>query len=1406
MKNITLFFFFLFLWQINLAQIVSTSQVTQTSSNISSNNVNVFFNAGILGDTIVHLVWENYDSQNVKEVVLESSNDGVDFVFLSKAVISTLIDINAYNYPATFNYFNSVFMSGEHGNMRYLYNDIVTGQNIYQQAKWYRVKMITFTGQIYYSQIAGTAPEEVTANLNAQVEAKSENKNSTDEEKGSQKTGCNPIGSPPSGYSSTGQTQTYYGTCCYWVETKYQSTGPVQTSCGGNSYAWCCNNVPGAGGCSSGYVSDPCCVHYCNQYYSCSCPPWQCCTSSTVSAWVVTQSVSYSPISINVSITNETCVGTHDGAITVTPSNGTAPYTYTWSPSVGSGATITGLAGGSYSVTVTDAHGCALHNNYTVSSNPGVIPEAGPDQSICNGASASLTALGGVSYIWSGGLGNTASITVSPTSTTVYTVTVASAQGCSATDFVTVNVFVVPADAGNDQIICLNQSANLTAYGGVSYEWSYNNLTSQSINVSPPVTTVYTVTVTDVNGCTNTDFVTVSVNNLPSASAGPDQAICYSFSTTLNAGGGTIYVWNPTTGLSDPNIATPTANPLNTTLYTVTVTDANGCSAIDDMTLTVNPLPVVSAGTDQTICIGSSANLQATGGVSYVWSPATGLSDPNISNPVATPQDTITYTVTATDANGCTGVDAVVVNVNLIPTSDFTVTSPVCVAQSNSAITYTGTGTINASYNWDFAGGTIFSGSGQGPYQISWNTPATYNVSLTVTENGCTSPTTTLPVVVGQVTATLAVTDSISCYGVSDGEVTATPLGLPSYIYLWSDSQNTQTAINLSADTLYTVTITDANACTTSQSIILTQPQPLAMIFTTQDVQCFAGHDGIATAIISGGTTSYSYNWQPAGTAPNVNSVSTLQAGNYSLTVTDLHGCSLDTGFTISQPPLLTYTYTTDSVNCNGGSDGSICLTPTGGVSPYTYTWAPGVTNGNCANNIAAGTYNVTVTDAHSCDTAASIAVYEPLPLVLSTSGNDSICYGSSSTISASATGGTGSYTFTWDQGLGIGNSFTVNPTVTTAYSVSVTDANSCTTSPQSLTIFVSPVITVSVTASPAALCIGGSSTLTATPNGGNGNYTFTWGPGIGVSTQSIVVTPSTTTMYTITVSDNCGSPVGIDSVEVIIYPLPTVQFSSDVYSGCEPLLVSFTDNSTPAIGQWLWDFGDPLSGSSNNSTSQNPTHLYSSAGTYTVTLSVETTNGCDGSYTHTNMIVVYPTPDAYFIMHPDVGSTQDPTITFTDQSTNASYWEWDFGDPTSGSDNSSYHSVPMHTFTGAGTFTIHLYVESPFGCSDTTSNNILIKQDFAIYFPNAFTPNDDLLNDGWRPQGVGVSPDDYSLYIFDRWGEMVFKTNDFNASWDGKKMGSDQLPVIDVYNWIAYVKDIYGERYFFKGRVTIVL
>ena len=360
-----------------------------------------------------------------------------------------------------------------------------------------------------------------------------------------------------------------------------------------------------------------------------------------------------------------------------------------------------------------------------------------PDASDCAGA-VQLNATGGTIYTWSPAAGlsnpNIPNPTANPTVTTTYIVNVSNGT-CSANDTIVIFAGSV-INVSPNQSICAGQSVNLSASGGVTYSWSPAaglNFTNIATPVATPATTTtYTVTDVDAAGCTGTGTVTITVTQYPVFTPEPDVSACNG-PVQLNATGGTTYSWSPATGLSNPNIANPTANPTVNTTYIVNISN-NNCSIPD--TIVVFAPPAVSVSPNQTICAGQSVNLTSTGGTTYLWSPSSGLNNPNIANPVATPSSTTTYTVTITDTHGCTKTGTVTITVNPIAhISQFNYypSSPVYV---NTPISFTDTSVTNINgYTWTF--GENSSSSSQNPTH-SYPLPGTYNVChVDLIASGC---------------------------------------------------------------------------------------------------------------------------------------------------------------------------------------------------------------------------------------------------------------------------------------------------------------------------------------------------------------------------------------------------------------------------------------------------------------------------------------------------------------------------------------------------------------------------------------------------------------------------------------------------------------------------------------------
>jgi hypothetical protein len=507
-----------------------------------------------------------------------------------------------------------------------------------------------------------------------------------------------------------------------------------------------------------------------------------------------------------------------------------------------------------YSVTVTDNNNCSSTASATVNVNALPNASAGSNQTICNGETATLTANGGNTYLWST-TENTAAISVTPTTTSVYSVTVTDNNNCSSTASATVNVNALPnASAGSDQTICNGETATLTANGGDTYLWSTTENTA-SVSVTPTTTTAYTVTVTDNNNCSNTASATVTVNALPNASAGSDQTICNGETATLTATGGDTYLWS-----TNGNTASVSVTPTTTTAYTVTVTDNNNCSNTASATVTVNALPNASAGTDQQICNGQSATLDAIGGNSYVWSTSETTASITVS-----PVTTTTYEVTVTDASNCSATAATTVTVNDLPNASAANDQTICNGQ-----TATLTATGGDDYIWSTTETTA---------SISVSPVSTTTYSVTVTDINNCSNTASATITVNDLPVVSITGTSTICAG---DTVTLTATG--GSTFNWNNGETTATIdVAPQSNDSYTVTVTNGNNCSATASASITvNPLPAAPVIS-------------ASGNTLTSTQASTYQWylnNGAISGATAQSVNATTGGVYSVVITDANGCS----------------------------------------------------------------------------------------------------------------------------------------------------------------------------------------------------------------------------------------------------------------------------------------------------------------------------------------------------------------------------------------------------------------------------------------------------------------------------------------------------------------------------------
>ncbi|HEY6193143.1 MAG TPA: Ig-like domain repeat protein, partial [Bacteroidota bacterium] len=1138
-----------------------------------------------------------------------------------------------------------------------------------------------------------------------------------------------------------------------------------------------------------------------------------------------------------------------------TATGGTSPYTYSWSPATNlSSSTVANPTSSTtitrtYTVTVTDSKGCTSSSSMTVNVNPSPTVSVNSAE-VCSGNSATLTATpsggtGAVTYAWSTGATTS---TISRSTAGTYSVTVTDTKGCTGSGSGTLTVDPNPTVTVNNPSVCQGSSATLTATpaggtGSKTFAWSTGATTS---TISTGTAGTYSVTVTDTKGCTGSGSGTLAVNPLPTANAGLNQTICNGSPTTIGgsptASAGTApysYGWSPTTGLTGPTTANPTASPIATTTYTVTVTDSKGCTATSSMTLTVNARPTASAGTNQTICNGASTPIggspTATLGSSpytYSWSPTTGLSSATVANPTASPTTTTQYTVTVTDANGCTGTASTTITVNqppsisgqpgskavcegtsttfsvtasgttltyqwrknglpltnggdysgvltatlsinpvaltdsgtydvvvsgvcppsqtsnpailtVNPSPDVTITAPSagCTGSTGNTASVPNAG-IGATYNWSLNSGTIT--GGQGTPSITYTAPgngSSFTISVTVTNSFGCSKIGNLPVslstggasVVGWKntapvawqTSTLQATDAVYAEGATiPFQLTLTQ---PCVDGAWSvtlqyDFQINSTGLHI-FDFLSTANATessenghdcDPSGCINPPNLFPIPTDPALSYQIPGNFKVYNGaitSAGIYTTALSGGMTSKLLTI--SGTASPTGDVVIVFGGHLAR--------DNEWGAGKGAADISNGTYKMAFTNYSGGGGGGNVGVKSSGLIDIQTNADLSVTKTGTPNPVLPGnniTYSLVVNNAGP-NSAASVSLVDSIPAGTTFVSVTTPAGWAASTPSVGGTGtvtwtkakmdSTTSATFGLVTKVNSGSTGTIGNTASvssTAADPNIADNSAtATTSINSCTI---PSITTNP--SDAAVCAGSTASFSASATGNptpslqwqvstNGGSTWT-NTGSGTSPLSFTTSSGQNgNKYQAVFTNTCGTTTS-NVATLTVNPNPTVSVNSpEVCSSALPATLTATPSGGTGSKTFAWSSGATTS-----------TISTSTAGTYSVT--VTDAKGCSGSGSGT--LTVNPNPTVS-VNSPEVcSSTLPATLTATPSGgTGALTYAWSTGATTStiSTSTAGTYSVTVTDTKGcagsaSGTLTANanptVSVNSPEVCSST--------------------------------------------------------------------------------------------------------
>ncbi|MBK9177502.1 MAG: choice-of-anchor L domain-containing protein [Flavobacteriales bacterium] len=1033
---------------------------------------------------------------------------------------------------------------------------------------------------------------------------------------------------------------------------------------------------------------------------------------------------------------NVSCATSTDGSIDLSPFGGTAPYTVTWSNGASSEDLIS-IGAGTYEAIVTDANGCTASASYTlVGPEPtdislNLAQQPGGAHISCHGAAdGSIDAVvnGGTAPLvleWSGPNGFTSSsATIDNLLAGEYSLQVTDANGCVATLSATlleplaVAVSITSTTfTGDYNIPCAGLSvgqATAIASGGTpgyAFVWSGpNGYGSNAASIFSLAAGDYDLTVTDSNGCIGIGSIVLlepdvldAVILIPDLGGYPVSCIGADGSATVNATGGTgpyAFNWTGSNGFTSTQQA---ISGLNAGTYAITVTDANGCSWQESVTLSAPAAIEAAFAFTPNLCpdgATGSIDLSVSGGsapYAFTWTGPDGYT-----SAAEDPAGLLTgaYTVSVTDGLGCSGA----FSANLqgpAPISSGTYVSFYgiynlqCLGDSS--------GTIELAP----AGGTTpFSVSLSGPGGFTSTAlinqgliAGDYLISITDAQ-GCAMDTlVTLVEPATQVNATLAVSvypsgTNVSCFGASDGWIDATVTGgTGPYTFDWrgpdSLAFSSEDVFNLPAGTYaYELVVTDANQCAFSTVVTLTQPDSALYANGTMSnyngfgVSCPDAQDGTIAMGYGGGNGGFGFSWSgPSGFTSTEAALQGLPAGTYQLTLTDMNGCALTQSYAITAPPAVTILLDPSAFNggyqvsCHGGSNGSISAVLSGGVGGFQVQWTgPNgySASGQGISNLTAGTYCALVTDANSCSNEQCITLTEPQALMASTMATDASCGQLNGAIDLSVTGGSTPFTYAWSNGS---NTQDLNGLNAGSFSVTVTDANGCSTGSSA-----------DVLATPAALgtgiaghvlCNGGADgAIDVTMSAGTAPFTYAWSNG---STQE----------------DLAGLSGG--GYNVVVTDANGCTWSS-----------AWTITESPAI-----EIDANVSGYPNG-------------------YEVSSYQGSDGS-----------------IQVAANGGTEPYTYLWNNGSTG-----------------------PGLTGIPAGSYTVT--VTDANGCSVTRTLTLESPND--LLMPTGYTPNGDGYNDHFFIQGLDAYPTNL-LVVLNRWGNVVFEQLNYKNDWAGDNAHGESLP-----------------------------
>jgi len=1090
-----------------------------------------------------------------------------------------------------------------------------------------------------------------------------------------------------------------------------------------------------------------------------------------------------------------TC-GVSNGSATATGIGGDGSYTYLW----GSGNTAQlepNLGAGLYTVQVTDGSLCTANVSVTLNDLGGPTGETIITNDVsCNGGNdgdADVTAIGGtgvITYFWphNGHIGGVIGTLTAGT----YFVEMTDVNGCTRIaqvdinepDPIVISSQITPSTCGNtDGDITVS-----VVSGGVApltVLWATGETT---FPIGPVSAGTYTAVITDNNGtgCSVTQNVTVTDVNAPQITLTPNSINCNGdltgsiTSVTTGAVGAMSYQWADATPSNLAGEINPDLLNSGAGTFTITGTDAGtGCIVVETATIT-EPTPLVLSIPSQSdascnIACDGQATVIASGGTlaySYLWSNGETAS-------LATALCVGVNTVTISDGLGCTIQTSVVTDFTDVLTGTITPVDAVCGLCDGTANIVAGGGTGNYTINWyDNTTGPSHNALCAGVY------PAT----IIDNGNGCSLDVDVAINNIGGPDNETITQNDVTCNGGNDGDAIVVPSGgTQPYTYLWSPSGETVNNINTKPAGTYNLTVADANGCIRIVPVTINEPVGMNLSYTSIDANC-GSSDGSISILVANGVGAITYSWAgPSGFTSANATESALEAGLYTVTVTDAN-CTevIQVPLNTSTPP--SFTVVPSDVSCFGLGDGSATAN---GIN-LTYVWQSGATNPT-EPNLSQGTYFVTATDIGTgCIASQSVDINEPDSLMLGISNTiDPLCFGDcNGEISAVVNGGTTPYTYAWSSS---GNSTATEPNLCDGLTtLTITDPNGCTAS-DNFTLVEPTILTITIDNTVSATCVDSpDGIIDITAGGGTPTYSYSWItiPASTFTSSLEDLTGLLPTTYQVTVTDANGCTMietaGVDTTFIVLADagIDTSLCLNECIvlngSGIGPAGISFEWNSVPT-------------GIVPISTADTAEVCPSNIGVTQYTLTVFDAN-C--SNTDTVDVDVYPLPivdagaDIEDVLGINVtlgGSPTGPTGSTYFWTPNTNFLDANDADAT----NPEIELLETEDYV--------VFATDINGCIN--SDTIHVRPIPQIVYPNGFTPNGDGVNDVWVIDYIDQFEESV-VEIYNRWGEMLFRSVAYTHQWDGKYNGED-LPVGTYYYIIELNDPLFPETY--SGPITIM-